>query len=187
MPKRPSDMPLAELRRLDRSISKPLMEKRRRDRINRSLAELKELLIDSRDQNSCSKLEKADILEMTVNHLKTRTSTFEAGRQKAIEDSILMIQSNPGLSQEQKNGLISQIRGQVTPPPSPPPINLLQQRQIYAHLIQQQLMSQLVANNGQSQPAKRAKIEKLEKSDSEESGYSETSSNSSSDGIFRPW
>ena len=184
MPKRSADMPLAELRRLDRAISKPLMEKRRRDRINRSLAELKELLIDSRDQNSCSKLEKADILEMTVNHLKTRTSSFEAGRQKAIEDSILMIQQNPGLSQEQKNGLISQIRGQVTPPPSPPPINLLQQRQIYAHLIQQQLMSQLVASNTQSQPAKRAK---LSLSDSEESGYSETSSNSSSDGIFRPW
>ena len=57
----------------ERAISKPLMEKRRRDRINKSLNELKAILIDAlrRDQNSCSKLEKADILEMTVAYLQS--------------------------------------------------------------------------------------------------------------------
>ena len=192
MPKRAADLSLVELRRMDRSISKPLMEKRRRDRINRSLAALKEILIDSRtDQGTCSKLEKADILEMTVNHLRATTSTYEAGRQKALEDSIQLIQANPALTSDQKSSLITQIRGTSnTPPPSPPvnPVNIIQQRQLYAHLMQQQLMQQL-ANTQPIQSAKRIKIEKPEKSnsDSEESGYSETASNSSSDGIFRPW
>ena len=62
----------------DRAISKPLMEKRRRDRINKSLNDLKVILIDAlrRDQNSCSKLEKADILEMTVAYLQSIQHTI---------------------------------------------------------------------------------------------------------------
>ena len=61
----------------EKAISKPLMEKRRRDRINKSLNELKAILIDAlrRDQNSCSKLEKADILEMTVSYLQSIQQT----------------------------------------------------------------------------------------------------------------
>ena len=57
--------------KLDRSVTKPLMEKRRRERINKSLTELKNILLEAlkRDQSSCSKLEKADILEMTVKYL----------------------------------------------------------------------------------------------------------------------
>lgn len=55
-----------------RKASKPIMEKRRRARINESLNELKVLILEAmRKDNSCySKLEKADILEMTVQHLK---------------------------------------------------------------------------------------------------------------------
>ena len=58
-------------RKMDRATSKPLMEKRRRERINKSLSELKNILLEAlkRDQSSCSKLEKADILEMTVKYL----------------------------------------------------------------------------------------------------------------------
>ena len=58
-------------------LSKPLMERRRRERINRSLDELKQFLIEAlRKDSAChSKLEKADILEMTVHYIKTlRTS-----------------------------------------------------------------------------------------------------------------
>lgn len=51
------------------------MEKRRRARINKSLDELKALVLeaaadDSDDSCRRSKLEKADILEMTVRHLR---------------------------------------------------------------------------------------------------------------------
>uniref|UniRef100_A0A3B4FRJ2 Transcription factor HES-2-like n=1 Tax=Pundamilia nyererei TaxID=303518 RepID=A0A3B4FRJ2_9CICH len=50
---------------------KPLMEKRRRARINESLNRLKNLIIPltGRDHSRYSKLEKADILEMTVRFL----------------------------------------------------------------------------------------------------------------------
>nr|NP_001071684.1 transcription factor protein [Ciona intestinalis]BAE06387.1 transcription factor protein [Ciona intestinalis] len=57
----------------DRRASKPLMEKRRRERINKSLNELKSILLHAlrKDQSTChSKLEKADILEMTVRYLR---------------------------------------------------------------------------------------------------------------------
>lgn len=52
--------------------SKPVMEKKRRERINRSLEELKRLVLQAqnRDASRYTKLEKADILEMTVYHLR---------------------------------------------------------------------------------------------------------------------
>ncbi|CAN7941833.1 unnamed protein product, partial [Ixodes hexagonus] len=52
--------------------TKPIMEKRRRARINQCLTELKALILDAlnKDPSRHSKLEKADILEMTVRHLQ---------------------------------------------------------------------------------------------------------------------
>ncbi|KAM4737002.1 transcription factor HES-2-like [Anableps anableps] len=54
-----------------RKTMKPLMEKRRRARINDSLNHLKNLILPltGRDKTRYSKLEKADILEMTVKFL----------------------------------------------------------------------------------------------------------------------
>ncbi|XP_008316217.1 transcription factor HES-2-like [Cynoglossus semilaevis] len=54
-----------------RKAIKPLMEKRRRARINDSLDQLKNLILPltGRDKTRFSKLEKADILEMTVRFL----------------------------------------------------------------------------------------------------------------------
>uniref|UniRef100_A0A668RU64 BHLH domain-containing protein n=1 Tax=Oreochromis aureus TaxID=47969 RepID=A0A668RU64_OREAU len=49
-------------------VSKPLMEKKRRARINQCLDQLKCLLESY--YSSSRKLEKADILELTVKHLK---------------------------------------------------------------------------------------------------------------------
>lgn len=75
---------MSEIRR----IRKPLMEKKRRARINDSLDTLKQILLDNRHnvlknseqwrqfsaqqqvQLKTTKLEKADILEMTVNYLR---------------------------------------------------------------------------------------------------------------------
>ncbi|KAK6472283.1 taste receptor type 1 member 1-like [Huso huso] len=51
-------------------ISKPLMEKKRRARINNSLEQLKSLLESRYPKISKRKLEKADILELTVKCLK---------------------------------------------------------------------------------------------------------------------
>ncbi|XP_031539437.2 transcription factor HES-2 isoform X1 [Vicugna pacos] len=51
---------------------KPLLEKRRRARINASLSQLKGLILPllGRESSCYSKLEKADILEMTVRFLQ---------------------------------------------------------------------------------------------------------------------
>ncbi|XP_060069341.1 protein hairy-like [Ylistrum balloti] len=56
-----------------RKNSKPIMEKRRRARINASLAELKSLLLEVMKKEGArqNKMEKADILEITVRHLRT--------------------------------------------------------------------------------------------------------------------
>lgn len=57
-------------------VPKHLIEKKRRQRINKCLGELKQLVIDKdllQGQQS-SKLEKADILELTVDYLKRKTT-----------------------------------------------------------------------------------------------------------------
>ncbi|XP_077312311.1 transcription factor HES-3 [Lithobates pipiens] len=62
-----------------RKVSKPLMEKKRRARINVSLEQLKSLLERNYSQNIRKrKLEKADILELTVKYLKTLQSSVQA-------------------------------------------------------------------------------------------------------------
>jgi len=50
---------------------KPLLERKRRARINKCLDELKDLMTSSLQDKgeNLSKLEKADILELTVQHL----------------------------------------------------------------------------------------------------------------------
>ncbi|KAM4693229.1 transcription cofactor HES-6-like isoform 2-T2 [Discoglossus pictus] len=60
----------------ERKLRKPLIERKRRERINSCLEQLKETVIKVFQLDS--KLEKADILEMTVRHLeniqRTRTT-----------------------------------------------------------------------------------------------------------------
>ncbi|KAJ0063662.1 hypothetical protein NL108_004782, partial [Boleophthalmus pectinirostris] len=50
-------------------LRKPLIERKRRERINNCLDQLKETVIGAFRLDQ-SKLEKADILEMTVKHLQ---------------------------------------------------------------------------------------------------------------------
>ncbi|XP_016307469.1 hairy-related 1 [Sinocyclocheilus anshuiensis] len=69
IPKMPS-------RRPTKRILKPVIEKKRRDRINQRLDELRTLLLDNtldtRLQNP--KLEKAEILELTVEYIRTKAT-----------------------------------------------------------------------------------------------------------------
>merc|ERR1712025_841483 len=55
-----------------RKVVKPLIEKKRRARINACLDELKDLMVFAMQSEgeSISKLEKADVLELTVKHLR---------------------------------------------------------------------------------------------------------------------
>ncbi|KAJ4438362.1 enhancer of split mbeta protein-like [Periplaneta americana] len=54
-----------------RKVMKPMLERKRRARINKCLDELKDLIVSSlqAEGENVSKLEKADILELTVRHL----------------------------------------------------------------------------------------------------------------------
>ena len=55
-----------------RKVMKPLIERKRRARINNCLDELKDLMVYAlqTEGESISKLEKADVLELTVKHLR---------------------------------------------------------------------------------------------------------------------
>ncbi|KAH8367992.1 hypothetical protein KR084_005262 [Drosophila pseudotakahashii] len=54
-----------------RKVMKPLLERKRRARINRSVEDLKNLLkeVAQMEAETLAKMEKADILELTVHHL----------------------------------------------------------------------------------------------------------------------
>lgn len=56
---------------LSRKKRRGVIEKKRRDRINSSLSELKRLVPSAYEKQGSSKLEKAEILQLTVDHLKT--------------------------------------------------------------------------------------------------------------------
>ncbi|XP_053567447.1 enhancer of split m7 protein-like [Bombina bombina] len=62
----------------ERKLRKPLIERKRRERINFCLEQLKETVIRA-FQLDQSKLEKADILEMTVRHLENIQRNRNAG------------------------------------------------------------------------------------------------------------
>lgn len=55
---------------LTRKKRRGVIEKKRRDRINSSLSELKRLVPSAYEKQGSSKLEKAEILQLTVDHLK---------------------------------------------------------------------------------------------------------------------
>ncbi|OCT81074.1 transcription cofactor HES-6 [Xenopus laevis] len=62
----------------ERKLRKPLIERKRRERINTCLEQLKETVIKAFHLDQ-SKLEKADILEMTVRHLQNIQTSRSAG------------------------------------------------------------------------------------------------------------
>lgn len=55
---------------LSRKRRRGVIEKKRRDRINSSLTELKRLVPSAYEKQGSAKLEKAEILQLTVDHLK---------------------------------------------------------------------------------------------------------------------
>ncbi|CAJ1066214.1 hairy-related 8.2 [Xyrichtys novacula] len=69
----------------ERKLRKPLIERKRRERINNCLDQLKETVIGAFRLDQ-SKLEKADILEMTVKHLQNIQSS-------KIHDSTLGVEA----------------------------------------------------------------------------------------------
>ncbi|KAL2091303.1 hypothetical protein ACEWY4_013566 [Coilia grayii] len=68
-------------------LRKPVVEKMRRDRINNSIEQLKAMLEkEFHKQDPNTKLEKADILEMTVLFLKQQLQSQSSNSQQAHSD-----------------------------------------------------------------------------------------------------
>ncbi|XP_026537374.1 transcription factor HES-4 [Notechis scutatus] len=128
-----------------RKSSKPIMEKRRRARINESLGQLKTLILDAlkKDSSRHSKLEKADILEMTVKHLRnlqraqmtaalsadpTVLGKYRAGFNECMNEVTRFLSTCEGVNTEVRSRLLGHLStclGQIVamnyPPPPPPP------------------------------------------------------------------
>ncbi|XP_076011225.1 hairy/enhancer-of-split related with YRPW motif protein 2 isoform X2 [Genypterus blacodes] len=62
--------PTATTQVMARKKRRGIIEKRRRDRINNSLSELRRIVPTAFEKQGSAKLEKAEILQMTVDHLK---------------------------------------------------------------------------------------------------------------------
>ncbi|TWW56540.1 hairy-related 9 isoform X2 [Takifugu rubripes] len=108
-----------------RKSSKPIMEKRRRARINESLGQLKTLILDAlkKDSSRHSKLEKADILEMTVKHLRnlqrvqmsalsadvTVLSKYRAGFNECMNEVTRFLSTSEGVNTEVRSRLLSHL------------------------------------------------------------------------------
>ncbi|KAF0744797.1 enhancer of split mgamma protein [Aphis craccivora] len=88
-------------------ITKPLLERKRRARINRCLDELKDLMFSALEAEgeNVDKLEKADILEFTVKHLQKITRRdpveeaykFQEGFSHCASEACSFLLSLPGL------------------------------------------------------------------------------------------
>lgn len=70
-----------------RKVMKPMLERKRRARINRCLDELKDLMVTAlqAEGENVSKLEKADILELTVKHLHRLRKTQQLAGSPSLE------------------------------------------------------------------------------------------------------
>ena len=71
----------------DRKKKRGEIEKKRRDRINDCLNEIKELVPTAMEKSNVNKLEKAEILQMTVDHLKTIHNNPDRNRSMAEEQN----------------------------------------------------------------------------------------------------
>ncbi|XP_028822378.1 transcription factor HES-1-B-like [Denticeps clupeoides] len=114
-----------------RKSSKPIMEKRRRARINESLGQLKTLILDAlkKDSSRHSKLEKADILEMTVKHLRnlqraqmtaalntdpTVLGKYRAGFSECMNEVTRFLSTCEGVTTEVRTRLLGHLASCVT-------------------------------------------------------------------------
>lgn len=163
-----------------RKSSKPIMEKRRRARINESLGQLKTLILDAlkKDSSRHSKLEKADILEMTVKHLRnlqrvqmtaaltadpTVMGKYRAGFNECMNEVTRFLSTCEGVNTEVRSRLLNHLSGclgQMIAMNYPQPAGL--QPGHLAQPLQVQLPSAATAPlNGVSMPGKLSPAEAI--------------------------
>ncbi|KAK2861726.1 hypothetical protein Q5P01_001259 [Channa striata] len=109
-----------ETRTLTHKLRKPLVEKLRRERINSSIEQLKSLLgPEFLKQQPDSKLEKADILEMTVCFLTQLQQQNQQQRKLLNHFNNLDSSSDPDLRQTDFCPLSSNVQSSISKEKSP--------------------------------------------------------------------
>ncbi len=120
-----------------RKVMKPLLERKRRARINKCLDELKDLMVTAMqtEGESITKLEKADVLELTVRHLRklkrqnalgltpqaTYAGKFKSGYAHCAQEVSKFMSESPGLDVHVSTRLLSHLSNciqtlEVVPP-----------------------------------------------------------------------
>ncbi|XP_005187185.1 enhancer of split mbeta protein [Musca domestica] len=112
-----------------RKVMKPMLERKRRARINKCLDELKDIMVECLTQEGehITRLEKADILELTVEHMKklraqkqlrlngnqdtklTIAESFRAGYIHAANEVSKTLATVPGVSVDLGTQLMSHL------------------------------------------------------------------------------
>merc|ERR1711935_1319130 len=127
-----------------KKITKPLLERKRRARMNSYLDELKDIMTGclQAEGENVSKLEKADILELTVRHLQKLSQAqrlvlnrspvediarFRHGYSSCAQEAAQFLVSVPGVDVRVGQRLVQQLMGQPQPQPQAPPIHQLVQ------------------------------------------------------------
>lgn len=124
-----------------KKVTKPLLERKRRARINACLDELKDIMTGclQTEGENVSKLEKADILELTVRHIQKLNQSqrnpaeditkFRQGYSSCANEAAQFLLSLPGVDLRVGQRLVSHLMGLPQLHTSPQPL-LLQQRMI---------------------------------------------------------
>ncbi|KAI4895242.1 hypothetical protein NFI96_004902 [Prochilodus magdalenae] len=98
---------------LHNKLRKPVVEKMRRDRINSSIEQLRTLLApEFHNQQPDSKLEKADILEMTVSFLRRRQQQpafTNSGFSRCVHEIVTFLSKDEVQTQSQRK-LLSHLQ-----------------------------------------------------------------------------
>ena len=118
-------------------VMKPLLERKRRARINKCLDDLKDLMVSAlqSEGESITKLEKADVLELTVRHLQklkrqnalgltpqaTYAGRFKSGYAHCAQDVSKFISTRSDVEVEVKSKLFAHLSNCMTALDSMPP------------------------------------------------------------------
>ncbi|KAL6464933.1 hypothetical protein MHYP_G00272500 [Metynnis hypsauchen] len=100
-------------------LRKPAVEKMRRDRINNSIEQLKMLLKDElKARQPSSKLEKADVLEMAVTYLKSKTAeqSYTDGFARCLEETARFLSAHNQLPTDKP---APALKKHIDPPQKP--------------------------------------------------------------------
>ncbi|KAG0705644.1 Enhancer of split mgamma protein [Chionoecetes opilio] len=113
-----------------RKVMKPMLERKRRARINKCLDELKDLMVGAlqSEGETITKLEKADVLELTVRHLRKLKQhhalaipshnhshdKFRAGFTQCANEVSRFVTAVPGVDMHVSTRLLSHLGGCIT-------------------------------------------------------------------------